>query len=69
MHLCIGHGDQVNVRVGGGYMKVEEFMAQYSEIESSRFSKNDTIIRMRNKIQLQSIASKLASEKRELSPI
>ena len=50
-------------------MKVEEFMAQYSEIESSKFSKNDAIIRMRNKIQLQAIASKLASEKRELSPI
>lgn len=65
----VGRGNQITVKVGGGFIRVEEFIKQYSISEADRITRNNPIERIQKKIKLQSIVSNLATDAKETSPI
>ena len=59
----------ITVKVGGGFIRVDEFINQYTLSEAEKFTRSKPIDRMQKKIKLQSIVSNLATEANESSPI
>jgi hypothetical protein len=42
-------GDKILVRVGGGYMGIEQFISQYTPEEVEKICRNDVVARFYNK--------------------
>lgn len=45
--------DKIKVRVGGGYMSVDEFLDQYTPAELEKLSRNDPLKRFSEKVAVQ----------------
>ena len=56
------------VRVGGGFMHIEEFIDQYTPGEVVKVDRKDVLARFMQKTTIQKIAD-TADHKREISPI
>ena len=44
--------DKINVRVGGGYLSIEEFLDQYTPIEVEKLERRDPIKRVADKVNV-----------------
>ena len=59
--------DKINIRVGGGYLSIDEFLDQYTPAELEKLQRNDPLKRFSEKVAVQkTIAGK---EIRESSPV
>lgn len=59
--------DKINIRVGGGYLSIDEFLDQYTPVELEKLERKDPLKRFNEKIAVQkTIAGK---EMRESSPV
>ena len=45
-------GDRILVRVGGGFMNIEEFIWQYSPEETDKIARNDVMQKFSNKMAI-----------------
>ena len=68
VYIKIGKGNQLVVRVGGGYMLIQDFIEQYTSQEVDRIQRKDVISRFQNKLSLQNITTK-ADYSYEVSPV
>jgi hypothetical protein len=59
--------DKINVRVGGGYLSIDEFLDQYTPTELEKLERKDPLKRFSEKVAVQK--SLIGHEKRESSPI
>lgn len=50
-------GNQIRVKVGGGFMGVQQFLDGYQKSELVKNTKNEVLARFQNKIRLQQIAA------------
>jgi len=69
VYIKIEKGDQIFVRVGGGFMHIEEFIHLYTAGEVDRIERKDIVQRFHNKVALQTISVNKAVAARETSPI
>lgn len=53
VYMKIDKGNKVNVRVGGGYMHIDEFLETYTDQEVQKIERRDVISRFHNKLQMQ----------------
>jgi hypothetical protein len=59
--------DKIRVRVGGGFLSIDEFLDQYTTLELEKIKARDPLRRFTEKIAVQkTIANK---EGREISPV
>jgi hypothetical protein len=58
VHVKVERGDQVLVRVGGGFMHIDEFVEQFTDSELEKVERRDVLSRFQNKIAVQNIAAK-----------
>lgn len=59
--------DKINIRVGGGYLSIDEFLDQYTPVELEKLERKDPLRRFNEKVAVQkTIAGK---EMRESSPV
>lgn len=56
VQIKIEHGEHILVRVGGGYMALEDFIRQFSEQEAQKISRRDVVKRFKGKVNAQKIA-------------
>jgi hypothetical protein len=59
--------DRINVRVGGGYLSIDEFLDQYTPTELERLERKDPLKKFSEKIAVQKTI--VGKEIRENSPI
>ena len=58
--------NNIKIRVGGGFLSIDEFLDQYTPVELEKLERKDPLRRFSEKISIQkTIANKLV---RELSP-
>lgn len=70
IYLKIEQGHKILVRVGGGFMGIEEFIHQYTPEETEKIQRRpDVLTKFCNKLSAQSIALYQSNEMRESSPI
>ena len=69
VYVKIEKGDKIMVRVGGGFMHIEDFINQYTSAEVERIERKDVISRFSNKIAIQNISAHQSVYARETSPI
>ena len=50
VYVKVEKGDQIFVRVGGGYMHIDEFIMQYTHSEVEKIERRDVLARFQNKI-------------------
>ena len=50
MYIKCEKGNQILVRVGGGFMHIQEFLDQYTPIELEKIDRNDVFGRFQNKM-------------------
>ena len=49
VYIKIEKGNQLLVRVGGGFMHIDEFVQQYTQTEADKIERRDVIARFQNK--------------------
>ena len=59
--------DRINIRVGGGYLSIDEFLDQYTPVELQKLERKDPIRRFNEKIAVQKTLVNRAV--RESSPV
>ena len=59
--------DKINIRVGGGYLSIDEFLDQYTPVELEKLERKDPLKRFNEKIAVQKTL--VNKEIRESSPI
>jgi len=59
--------DKINIRVGGGYLSIDEFLDQYTPVELEKLERKDPIKRFSEKVAVQK--SIIGKEIRESSPV
>ena len=59
--------DKINIRVGGGYLSIDEFLDQYTPVELEKLERKDPLKRFNEKIAVQKTI--VGKEVRESSPI
>ena len=57
------------MRVGGGFMHIDDFIEQYTEQEVEKIERRDVVTRYGNKLQLQKISSEISTNALEASPV
>merc|ERR1711957_1072695 len=58
---------KIQVRVGGGYLSIDEFLDQYTPTELERLARNDPMKRYNEKVSVQKLL--VGRERRESSPV
>ena len=69
VHVKIERGDQIFVRVGGGYMHIDEFINTYTDSEVEKYERRDVMLRFQNKAAIQNIVAHESTGARESSPV
>jgi len=69
VHVKVERGDQVLVRVGGGFMHIDEFIKTYTEGEVEKVERRDVLTRFQNKTAMQNIVAHQADYAHETSPV
>ncbi len=59
--------DKINVRVGGGYLSIDEFLDQYTPMELEKVERRDPFKKFNEKVAIQKAL--VGHEKREISPV
>ena len=59
--------DKINIRVGGGYLSIDEFLDQYTPAELERLERKDPLKKFSEKVAIQKTL--VGNEIRENSPI
>ena len=59
--------DKINIRVGGGYLSIDEFLDQYTPAELEKMERKDPLKKFSEKIAIQKTL--VGKELRESSPI
>ena len=59
--------DNIKIRVGGGYLSIDEFLDQYTPVELEKLERKDPIKRFSEKVAVQKTI--VGSGVRELSPV
>ena len=59
--------DKINIRVGGGYLSIDEFLDQYTPVELEKLERKDPLKRFNEKIAVQKTL--VGAAVRESSPI
>lgn len=59
--------DKINIRVGGGYLSIDEFLDQYTPAELQKLERKDPVRRFNEKIAVQKAV--VGHEVRESSPV
>ena len=68
VNIKIEKGDRILIRVGGGYMGIDQFIQKYTQSEVDKIERRDAISRFQQKSAIQKIAVNAISS-RESSPI
>ena len=58
--------DRISVRVGGGYLSIDEFLDQYTPLELEKLERNDPMQRFAQKVAVSKTIS--GSQVRNMSP-
>lgn len=69
VYIKVEQGNQIMVRVGGGFMSIDKFVNQYTEAELDRIQRRDMFSRSMTKIASQSFAACFAECAKETSLI
>jgi len=69
VYIKIEKGDRILVRVGGGFMSIEEFIKTYTQEEVEKINRKHVIQKYQEKAMVQTIAAHLPVYSRERSPI
>ena len=69
VYIKVEKGDRILVRVGGGYMSIEEFIWQYTPEETDKIIRKSVLDKFSNKMALQKISDKQSIARRETSPV
>jgi len=69
VYIKVEKGDQILVRVGGGFMHIDDFITQYTPNEVEKIERKDVLGRFVNKQAIQNFAAHNAMEAYESSPI
>jgi hypothetical protein len=69
IYVKVEKGDKILVRVGGGYMGIEEFIHQYTSEEVDKITRKDVFTKFQNKMKVQYISANQSIAARETSPI
>jgi len=59
--------DKINIKVGGGYLSIDEFLDQYTPIELEKMERKDPLKKFSEKVAMQKTLS--GKEVRESSPV
>lgn len=59
--------DKINIRVGGGFLSIDEFLDQYTPAELEKIERKDPLKRFSEKVAVQKTI--VGKEVRESSPI
>jgi hypothetical protein len=59
--------DKINIRVGGGYLSIDEFLDQYTPAELEKLERKDPLKKFSEKIAVQKTL--VGKELREISPV
>ena len=59
--------DKINIRVGGGYLSIDEFLDQYTPAELEKLERKDPLKRFSEKVAVQKTV--IGKEIRENSPV
>lgn len=71
VYIKIEQGNKIMVRVGGGYIAIDDFIEQYTDQEIEKIERHNAFDRFTNKRMIQHAASKatVSMGAREMSPI
>lgn len=69
VYIKIEQGNQILVRVGGGYMFIKDFIEQYTPAEVEKIRRKDVIGRFASKTLMQKAAHDQAIRSLETTPI
>ena len=69
IYIKVEKGGSVFVRVGGGFMQIEEFIQQYTPLELEKIERKDVTYKFATKKIVQKIAMNANGGGRESSPI
>ena len=61
VHVKIEKGNNIKVRVGGGYMHIDDFIDQYTDQEVEKIERRNVVDRFTDKLSIQKISSAQAS--------
>lgn len=59
--------DKINIRVGGGYLSIDEFLDQYTPVELEKLERKDPLKRFSEKVAVQKTIT--GKQVRESSPV
>lgn len=65
VHLKIEKGNQILVRVGGGFITAREFIEQFTDVEVERIERNDVFMKFTEKLMAQKISRGMSIERNE----
>ena len=60
-------GNKIQVRVGGGYLSIDEFIDQYTPVELEKLERNNPLKRFSEKVAVQKLL--VGRERNEASPV
>lgn len=69
VYMKIEQGNQILVRVGGGYMFIKEFIEQYTPGEIEKINRKDVVGKFQNKTLIQKVAHDQSIRSLETTPI
>jgi hypothetical protein len=61
-------GGTIKIRIGGGFMHVDEFIEKYTQVELEKIQRNSMIERIADKIDFSKIANTMGGSKFSSSP-
>lgn len=67
--IKIGAGNEVQVRVGGGYMRINDFIDRYTDGEVEKTHRVAPALRMAKKLSIQNVANEQSDYRTERSPV
>jgi hypothetical protein len=69
IYIKIEKGEKILVRVGGGYMGIEEFIRTYTQEETEKIARKNVTLNYQEKSTVQKLAAAIPVYARETSPI
>jgi len=69
VYIKVEKGEKILVRVGGGYLGIEEFIKTYTKEEVEKINRKNVALNYQEKIAVQKLADLIPSYARETSPI
>lgn len=69
VHIKIEKGNQIFVRVGGGFLHVKDFINEFTKQELERLERRDVLARFHDKVAIQNIAAQHSSAAVESVPL